>query len=91
MVADILMALTISLCLELFGSMGKTMKRIFIAVCCLTVIVAYFCTGNTINFLGTMDFGIWVLFVIVFSTILSFIEQRLIRFFKDNGQKSKIY
>lgn len=90
MVADILMALTISLCLELFGSMGKTMKHILITVCCVTLIVAYFCAGNTINFLGTMDFGVWVLFVIVFSTILSFLERRLVRLLKNKEQQNKI-
>ena len=85
MFADILVALTIALCFELFGCMGKTMKHILYVVSCLTLIVAYFCNGTTINFLGTMDFGIWVLFVIVFSTILSFVERRLMRFLKSKG------
>ena len=90
MIADISMALVVSLSFQLFSVLGKTIKHVIIALGCITVIVTYFCTGNTLNFIGTMDFGIWVLFVIVFSTILSLIEQRLVRFFKDKEQKSKI-
>lgn len=90
MVADILVAFVFSLMIELFGSMGKTMKRILIAVCCVTMIVAYFCAGNTINFIGTMDFGIWVLFVVVFNIMLNLLEQWLVRYFDNKKQQSKI-
>ena len=90
MFADILMALVVSLSFQLFGVLGKSIKHVIIALGCITVIVTYFCTGNTINFIGTMDFGIWVLFVIVFSIMLNLLEQRLVRLSRNKKQKSEI-
>lgn len=90
MFSDILMALVVSLCLELFGSLGKTMKHLLIAIGCITIIITYFCNGLALNFIGTMDFSIWVLFVVVFSIMLNLLEQRLVRFFKSKEQQSKI-
>ena len=91
MVADILMALIVSLCLELFSSMGKIMKHILIAVCCVTLIITYFCTGNTINFIGTMDFSVWILFVVVFNLILGLLEKQFVRFFKNKEKQCETH
>jgi hypothetical protein len=79
MLADILIALVFALIIEMFGALGKTMKHILIVVCCATLIIVYFCSGKAINFVGTMDFSIWVLFVVIFYTILGLLEQLYMR------------
>ena len=88
MIADILMALVCSLMFQFFGLIGKTMKQVLIAVCCTTLIIAYFYNGNTFNFIGTMDFATWVLFVAVFNNIMfTLLEQWFVRIFKDLNNK----
>ena len=91
MIADILIAFVFSLIIELFSSMGKTMKRIFILIACATFIVLYFVNGYTMNFIGTMDFGMWILFVVMFNTMITLLEQRLVRYFKNQEKQNKVY
>ena len=83
MVADILMAFVVALSFELFCSIGKMMKSIMVLVCCITMIATYFIRGLSLNFIGSMDLSVWMLFVIAFMTIFSILEQWFVRIFKE--------
>ena len=49
----------------------------------------YFVNGYTMNFIGTMDFGMWILFVVMFKTMITLLEQRLVRYFKNQEKQNQ--
>lgn len=83
MIADILMALVVSLVFQLFGAIGKTMKYIMMLTGCVTLIVVYFVRGLTFSFIGSMDLAVWILFVAAFNIIFSLLEQYFVRICKE--------
>ena len=74
MVADILMAFVVALLLEMFGLINKSFKPATIIGCCISLIAVYFLDESSLNFIGEMNFAIWILFVALFDAILTLLE-----------------
>lgn len=75
MIVDIIMAFIMAILLEKFSVVG--LKRITTFVFCFTIIFIYIVTGWQINFIGKMDFGMWIMFIIIFDEILMFVINKL--------------
>lgn len=86
MISDILMALIVAILIEMVSLNNKYMKRIMTSIICLTNIIAYFLNGNKFNFIGTMDYSIWIFFVILFNILLSFITDKIIKEYKKKSK-----
>lgn len=80
MITDIIMAFLIAM---LMNMGNKYFKQIMIFVCCVTIIIVYFINNFQINFIGEIDFGIWVAFVIVFDIALTFAKERIKKYIKE--------
>jgi len=76
MITDILMAFVIALLLEML-SFNKYIKPIAISMCCLTIIFIYFINGCQLDFAGTIDLAIWIIFVIMFDIVLMFVGKKI--------------
>lgn len=77
MIADILMALVVAILIEMVSLNGYRLKKIMISIICLTIIIAYFLNGRKINFIGEIDFAIWILFVVLFSILLTTLSNKI--------------
>ena len=80
MIADIIMAF---LMVMLMNMGNKYLKQIMIFVCCLTIIIVYFVNNHQINFIGEIDFGIWMAFIIMFDITLTFAEKKVRKYIKE--------
>ena len=80
MITDIIMAFLIAM---LMNMGNKYLKQIMIFVCCVTIIIVYFINNFQINFIGEIDFGIWVAFVIMFDIALTFAKERIKKYIKE--------
>ena len=72
MFVDIMMALVIALFLEYVALTSKAFKQIIILTGCIFIIVIYFIDGCNLDFIGKMNFGVWLVFVILFNKIVMF-------------------
>ena len=70
---DIMFALLIALFIELFSTISKRFKHLMIIVSSIIVICVYFTDPPQFQQVIEIDFGIWVLFVILFDELLSFL------------------
>jgi len=77
MLIDILMALVFALIFESFTLLNRGFKQLIILAACVTVILIYFISGYKINFVGDMDFGVWIMFIIFFNKIVQLIINKL--------------
>lgn len=77
MIADILMAFIVAALIEMISLNNKYIKRIIISIICLTNIIVYFSNGNKFDFIGEMDYSIWLFFVILFNILISFIADKI--------------
>lgn len=83
MIADILMAFVIALFLEMFSLISKHFKQIVILVCCFTLVFVYFVSGCQVDFVGTIDLAIWIMFVIMFDIVLMFTTKKIKNHIKE--------
>ena len=63
------------------------LKKFLIVIAALCFIRIYFNNGCVLNFVSTIDFGIWILFVVIFDIAISAIIKIAIERFaikKDN-------
>ena len=87
MIADILMALVCSLMFQLFGLIEGTIKSIMSLLCYITLIVVYLCNNNVFNFIGTMDFAVWLLVIAMFNTIFDLLERGFKRLINESEKE----
>lgn len=80
MIADIIIAFLMAM---LMNMSNKYLKQIMIFVCCVTIIIVYFINNFQINFIGEIDFGIWLSFIIVFDIALTFAKERIKKYIKE--------
>lgn len=73
---DIAMAFVIAMLLNMFWFLGSNIKKIFVLVCGVAVCIIYILNGLHINFIGTIDFGIWIICVGCFDIVIEYILQR---------------
>jgi hypothetical protein len=83
MIADILMAFVIALFLEMFSLINKYVKQIAILVCCFALVFVYFVGGCQVDFVGTIDLAIWIMFVIMFDIVLMFTTKKIKKQIKE--------
>lgn len=82
MSADIGMAFVIALMIRMFAMTSKYFKYIVVSTLCITLISIYFRNGCEIGFVGEMDLAIWIVFVILFDTLLDLLETGVISVLK---------
>lgn len=70
MITDIGMAFVAALFLEMYSIVHQSFKQIGIFVLSLTITIIYFAKGCQLNFIGSIDFGIWLCFAIMFDQLL---------------------
>lgn len=71
MFTDIMMAFIIAMVIELLSLDIKAFKQFLICFICILIITMYFIFDNQINFIGKIDFEIWIIFVILFNNIIT--------------------
>ena len=77
MIADVVMAFVVATFIELLSLAGiyfANFKQFVIFMCCLPIVLAYLVNGYQNNFIGKMDFAIWVIFVVMFDAVLVLLE-----------------
>lgn len=77
MVIDIAMAFVIAMLFNMFGFIGNNIKSLFVLVCGGTICVIYILNDLQLNFIGTIDFGIWIICVVCFDVIIEHFLRRL--------------
>lgn len=70
MLVDICAAFIVALIFNMYESLGKYFKKLMVLVSCLTFIGIFYVKG-TINFVGDLDFSVWILLVIVFDVLVT--------------------
>ena len=99
MFGDIMMAFVIALLIEWFSLISNAFKQIMISVACISIIVIYFVSGCKLDFIGKIDFGVWIMFIILFNKVIIIGTNKLKKyikewFYKENGEykyRRKIY
>ena len=82
MCADIIVAFAVALLFNMFGQMGKIFKKLLVFVACATLVVVYF-INRSLNFIGSMDLSIWIMFVILFDILVQVFEALLRKKIKE--------
>ena len=82
MFMDIMMAFVIAMVIESF-SLGINLKPIMVGTLCISTIVVYFAHRYQIDFIGEIDFSIWILFVILFDDIIAIGINKLKKYLKE--------
>lgn len=82
MFVDILMAFMFAMLLEWFYFVNKNFKYIVSFVACITIVLIYFLNDCKIEFAGTIDFSIWIIFVIMFDRLIRFAMNKLSKHIK---------
>jgi hypothetical protein len=82
MCADIIVAFAVALLFNMFGQMGKIFKELLVFVACATLVVVYF-INRSLNFIGSMDLSIWIMFVIMFDILVQVFEASLRKKIKE--------
>jgi hypothetical protein len=78
MIADVTMAFAVAIIIELLSLSVfdfENLKQFVVFMFCFPIVLVYFINGCQINFIGKMDFAIWVIFVIMFDTVLVLLEK----------------
>ena len=70
--ADVLMAIVCAVGAKIIDSISKRLRKYMTFVFGMTIISTYFLNDCTIDFVGTMDFGVWLTFVLCFYGLLDF-------------------
>lgn len=83
LVIDIAMAFVIAMLFNMFGFIGNNIKNLLVLVCGGTICVIYILNDLQINFIGTIDFGIWVICVVCFNVIIEYILHKTESKFKN--------
>lgn len=83
MFTDIMMAFIIAMVIELLSLGIKTFKQFLICFVCILIITMYFIFDNQINFIGEIDFEIWIIFVILFNNIITIGINKLTKAIKE--------
>jgi hypothetical protein len=83
MFADIFTAFVVALLFNMFGQMGGIFKKLLVFMACTTLIVVYFINGS-LNFIGSMDLSIWIMFVIIFDYLVQGFEYCLRKKIKES-------
>lgn len=79
MFIDIMMAFIMAMVIELFSFFDKGFKHFIICFYCIAIIAMYFIFDNQINFIGKIDFEIWIIFVVLFNNIITIGTSKLIK------------
>lgn len=88
MFTDIYMAFVIAMLFKALSLSSKTLAKLLIFMSCLTLIITYFVNGCSIYFIGEIDLAIWILCVIVFDALITFIEALLVSLVKKTPGES---
>ena len=72
MAIDIAMAFVIAMLFNMFGFIGNNIKNLLVLVCGGTICVIYILNDLQINFIGTIDFGIWIICVACFNVVIEY-------------------
>ena len=73
MFLDLCMALVMALLINLYSLISNTFKKIMIFICGLITIFTYFLNDCHVTFIGTMDFGIWIICIICWNMVIEYI------------------
>lgn len=82
-ISDIITAFTMALFLQLLTLAGKRFRKIAILSFCYTGIFTYFICNKNIDFIGNIDLSIWILFIIIFDSLIA----RLIKYFHKKDKE----
>lgn len=77
MVIDIAMAFVIAMLFNMFSFIGNNIKNLLVLICGGTICVIYILNDFQINFIGTIDFGVWIVWVIVFNMIIEYVLNKV--------------
>lgn len=77
MAIDIAMAFVIAMLFNMFGFIGNNIKNLLVLFCSGTICVIYILNDLQINFIGTIDFGIWIICVVCFNVIIEYFLRKL--------------
>lgn len=86
MITDVVMAFVVAVFIELSSLAGMffaNFKQFVIFMCCVPIVLIYLVNGYQINFIGKMDFSIWILFVIMFDAVLVLLEAEIKKHIKE--------
>ena len=78
MSVDISMAFIIALMIRMFALTNKYLKYMVVLTMCVTLTSIYFNNENTIGFIGEMDLAIWIVFVVIFDTLLDLLVNGIV-------------
>ena len=84
MIADILMAFVVAVLIEMISLNSYRFKKIMVSIICLINIIIYFLNDRNIDFVGEVDYAIWILLVILFNTLLTIISDKIKQIKKNN-------
>lgn len=84
MFIDILIALLFAVVIELVYNFSTIMKPIIIIFFCICSIIIYFISGCQLDFIGAMDFSIWLMLIILFNQISIIIIRKIWKNMKDD-------
>ena len=73
MFEDIIFALVIAIFIELFSMISKLLKHVAIIIMSIITICVYFADPLQFHPVSEINFGIWVLFVILFDELILFV------------------
>lgn len=77
LVIDIAMAFVIAMLFNMFSFIGNNIKNLLVLICGGTICVIYILNDFQINFIGTIDFGVWIVWVIVFNMIIEYVLNKV--------------
>ena len=83
MTVDICMAFIFVLLVDILSLIGECFKKIIVFIFCGTIISGYFMRGCQIDFIGEIDFGVWIVFMITFDMLLSITLSKFKRHIKE--------
>lgn len=83
MFIDIMMAFVIALLIEGISLGSMIFKQIMISTVCISIITIYFVSGCQVDFIGEIDFEIWIMFVVLFNNIITIGINKLIKTIKE--------
>ena len=80
---DIWMAFFIALFIEWVYVNSKFLGEITILTIYIGIISAYYIHGCKINFVGEVDFAVWIIFVLLFNKIIKFVVKKIAKHIKE--------
>lgn len=76
MVSDIIIAFLVAIILQQVSTTNKRLKQFIIVIASIIIICIYFIKGQ-LDFIGEIDFSIWILFVILFDIAFDYIISKM--------------